>query len=146
MTTARFHADHILERSRDIRTMESAPRHIKRAALLDITLAVAKTAADNSVTTINQSYGMRLGEKLAAVRKLATLWRAVCKNVKVKHDDHPVSMLHMHATLCAYHPDIARNYESLFRSDLSYAHQHELFNAGRVRASSAVKRVVEQYF
>jgi hypothetical protein len=146
MTTARYYADQILMRGRDIRVMESADRYTKRAALLDITMAVAKTMADNSIAVIDQSYGMTMREKFVAVRKLATMWRAVRKNVKAKYDDHPISEIHLHVVLCAYHRDIAKNYATTFQSNLAVEHQQYLYQATRLDAAHRVSRTVEQYF
>lgn len=142
---SRVIAEEIVERSRDVRRIETPDRALLQAALLDITLDVALQMATKTNGVVHQIY-VDPKAKLRAIRKLQTDWRAITKLVREVYDDHPISDRHMKATLIAYYPSLIDQAtvftEALFTGD----EVRRLSHNSKANARKAVREVLTNYF
>jgi hypothetical protein len=142
---ARQYADEIIARSRDMMIAEHVPRPQVRAALLDITLAVARNVAARYSAVADQQRGIGITRQGKVLRDMKTLWRAVIKRVKVVYDNHPIHEKHLWAVMAVHHAAHLRAWPKLLDHGFSSAHQATLL-AGYGASNSYILQVLEAQY
>jgi hypothetical protein len=142
-----MYADQIIERSRDMWAMqEHMPKADIRAALLDITIDVAKRVADRYCKVADQQNVVSQVRGGKVLRDMRTLWRATIKNVKAVYDSHPIHEKHLYVILAAYYQGHARAYPKLLSHGLTGQQEFKLLACYGHEAAWTVKQVLGESY
>jgi hypothetical protein len=145
MSIATKYADHILQRARPLMLMESADRQTVKAALLDVTLAVANDVVQHYMTLAEQQHSVSSAHVGRIMRDMRTAWRAIAKRVKSVYATHPINDRILWATVAAHFPSRLREWPTVLTHDFVSQDQYYLLASTRTDARRRIINVLERY-